>query len=144
MAALPELDLHLMGLNVPTQLNETISLSGTELKTCKLPEGTQFSMACTWDEVFSRIGSLERMFPEPDGSFMWVGFEGNREWQLNGMVYDRAGVVQWCEIKGKCPLSDWETLLTCFGWPQHSLIAQFPREQAFVQIEELKHLWQRS
>lgn len=142
MNLLPELDLHLLGLSAELQAGEPVCLLGSEIRPCILPAGLETSMTCSWDDFFERLGRLERMFPEPDGSFMWVGFEGNQDWQLNGMVYDRAGIIQWCEIKGKCPSREWQMLLKCFGWPNQQLVIQFPQEQVFVQKEELDKLWQ--
>ena len=98
-------------------------------------------MSCSWEEAFENMRGLERLFPEPDRSFMWVGFHGDREWQLNGMIYDRNDRIQWCELKGSCPFPEWEKLLRCFGWPRQKLVVQFPRDQFFAYPEDLEILW---
>lgn len=142
LGTLPKLELHLMGCPLDIQLASTRSVAGVEIPSQRIVQGSSMAMTCSFESCFEKLGKLDRMFPEPDGSFMWIGFDGDKDWQLNGMVYDREQAVQWCEIKGACPLGEWHTLLGCFGWPEQSMLAQFPTEQMFAKVEDLDALWQ--
>lgn len=98
-------------------------------------------LKCSFETVFAELGRLDRMYPEMDGSFVWTGEIERVPWQIDGMMYDRDDVVQWCEIKGVCPLKQWHQLLRCFGWPSQSLVAHLVQEQLFVGLDELARRW---
>ncbi|TWU58891.1 hypothetical protein Poly51_16710 [Rubripirellula tenax] len=56
----------------------------------------------------SRLEGLPLLHFEPDGSFVWVRDGGGQ--QIYGMIYDAAGLIQYCELQGKCTLSTWVEL----------------------------------
>ena len=45
---------------------------------------------------------------EWDGSFVWARDGGKQ--QVYGMLYDAAGVVQYCDMRGKCQRNTWRQL----------------------------------
>lgn len=47
---------------------------------------------------------------EMDGSFVWVGKGGPNaaRWKMDGMIYDRAGIIQYIEVKGICDSNSWK------------------------------------
>ena len=77
----------------------------------------------SFEEVAQHLQQLPRMYLEMDGSFVWVGDhspsidapeDGKRpEWQLDGMLYDAGGMLQYVELRGSCSLSMWQRLLKC-------------------------------
>lgn len=69
----------------------------------------QGPIATTFEDVENRLANLERLYFEPDGSFVWSS-EGGHE-QIFGMVYDAAGQVQYFELRGNCRRSSWQRLL---------------------------------
>ena len=56
---------------------------------------------------------LERMpgmFFEMDGSFVWVDHTCTPVSQMDGMVYDRQGKLEYVEVKGACNAYQWQSL----------------------------------
>jgi|SRR4051812_34599449 hypothetical protein len=86
-------------------------------------------------EAFSALQALDRMFIEPDGSFVWTGVapDGQR-WQLDGTLIDRGDVLAYVELKGSCPEDQFDLLLSALGWPQSPLVFQVT--QRGVTLEE--------
>ena len=50
------------------------------------------------------------MFVEPDGSFVWVMPHATGKLQLDGMIYDRNGHIEYVELKGSCTRAAWRRL----------------------------------
>jgi hypothetical protein len=98
-------------------------------------------MSCSFEETLAQLSRLERLFIEWDGSFVWRGHGPAGDWQIDGMIYDHQDAVQWCEVKGTCPLPNWHRLLNCFGWPEQSLVIHLLDCQCFTLAEDLEILW---
>jgi len=58
--------------------------------------------AISFEEACDNLGKLQRMYVEPDGSFVWRGTTSEQSWQIDGNLYDRQGRVLYCEMKGAC------------------------------------------
>ena len=85
-----------------------------------------------FDEALDRLAGLDRLYVEPDGSFVWVGPGGEGRWQVDGNAYERHGRVLNVDVKGQCPAADWERFLRAWGWPMADLIVQLVRAGVFV------------
>ena len=90
------------------------------------------TMAIGFDKALERLAALERLYVEPDGSFVWVGPGSERGWQVDGNAYERNGRVLVVEVKGRCPPAAWECLLAVWGWPEEALLVQLVRAGGFV------------
>jgi hypothetical protein len=90
-------------------------------------------MAISFDEAIERLGRLERMYAEPDGAFVWVSPREGLSWQVDGNVFDRGGRVLLVDMKGSCPPTDFDRLLSCFGWSAEPLLFQLVRSAVFLQ-----------
>ncbi len=86
----------------------------------------------TFEQTFARLESLPRMFIEMDGSFVWSSPQGEPGWQVDGVLYDRAGQLLYVELKGRCPAAGFDQLLAAFDWPQTPLIFQLMRQALFL------------
>lgn len=64
----------------------------------------------SFEQAESRLTDLQRLHFEPDGSFVWS--IDDRQ-QIFGMIYDAAGKIQYCELRGQCDLQSWRDL--CFA-----------------------------
>ena len=83
--------------------------------------------ACSLERMSALLEQFDRLFLEPDGSFVWVGWEGdgrNRRWQLDGMIYDVSGQVQRIELKGQCPHTNWLSLLNTLAAKPQTICVQ--------------------
>lgn len=90
-------------------------------------------LAVSFDEAIGRLGRLERMYAEPDGSFVWASQRSGLSWQVDGNVFDRDGRVVLVDMKGNCPTADFDRLLACFGWPAERLLFQLVRPAVFLE-----------
>ena len=75
----------------------------------------------TFEEFAEQVRDWRGLYFEMDGSFVWTGSHetDGRIWQLDGMLYDADGKIQYLELKGTCPRKDWLDLL-------HALTPSFP------------------
>ncbi len=96
------------------------------------------SLTCTFEDAYERLESLERMYCEPDGSFVWTGEFNNTRWQVDGNLYDRDGRLLYVELKGFCPASEFDRLLSTWGWPKTHMVFQLIREAAWLDETEFR------
>lgn len=89
-------------------------------------------LTVSFDAAFGRLGALERMFAEPDGSFVWTSPRDGLSWQVDGNALEREGRVLLVDLKGACPESAFDRLLGAFGWPDQRLMVQLVRPAVFL------------
>lgn len=65
----------------------------------------------SFEQFMERISKWRGMHAESDGSFVWVYFDGLRRRQLDGMVYDREGALEYVELKGALTVDSVSQLL---------------------------------
>lgn len=86
----------------------------------------------SFEAALAALELLPRMFIEPDGSFVWVAQQGEPTWQVDGLLFDRAGQLVYVELKGCCPADRLDMLLATLGWPAVPLVFQLVREAVFL------------
>jgi hypothetical protein len=64
----------------------------------------------SFEALAVQLGMLPGMYFEMDGSFVWVDHTTPARSQLDGMVYDRDGKLQYIELKGNCSPAQWHAL----------------------------------
>jgi hypothetical protein len=89
-------------------------------------------MAIGFDEAFERLAGIERMYAEPDGSFVWACPQvptapHQPRWQVDGNAFERSGRVVLVDLKGTCPVDEFDRLLAAFGWPGQPLVMELVR-----------------
>ncbi|MGB0759802.1 MAG: hypothetical protein ACPGPS_09700 [Rubripirellula sp.] len=67
-------------------------------------------LAASFEAAESRLKQLDNLYFEPDGSFV-LSREMGRE-QVFGMLYDAAGQLQYCDLRGNCGIKTWEAVRT--------------------------------
>jgi hypothetical protein len=108
-------------------------VSGRELPVLGVsPDGLSHGFPRTFEDVAESFSRFERMYFEPDGSFVWVASAGEPSWQLDGVVYDRDGRVVYVDLKGTCPAARLDQLLAVLGWPAAAVMFQLVREAVVV------------
>lgn len=90
----------------------------------------------TFETVGERLAGKERLYFEPDGSFVWVASVDVQPWQLDGLLADRADRLLYAELKGTCPPAALDELLTAIGRPAEGFMFQLVREAVFLGEEE--------
>jgi len=99
--------------------------------------GVQFPVS--FEQAADALGALPRMYCEPDGSFVWVSAADQEpKWQVDGVLYDRAGRLLHVDLKGDCPEDKFDELLGSFGWPTVAFIFQLAREAVFLEEREFR------
>jgi hypothetical protein len=68
------------------------------------------SISQTFEAFIEGVGSWEGMYAEPDGSWVWVYHQEGKRYQLDGMLYDQAGAIEYVEIKGQATKEAWDKI----------------------------------
>ena len=64
----------------------------------------------SFEAVEERLHKLESLYFEPDGSFVLSRESGSE--QVFGMLYDAAGQLQYCDLRGHCGITTWKAIRT--------------------------------
>jgi len=89
-------------------------------------------LAVGFDEALGRLGAIERLFAEPDGSFVWTSPREGLRWQVDGNLFERDGRVRLVDLKGTCPPADFDRLLAAFGWPRQRVMLELVQAGVFL------------
>ncbi len=92
----------------------------------------------TFEEVAGDLAQLERLYIEPDGSFVWVSSRQDAPWQVDGMIYDHQNRVRFVDLKGTCPADQFDRLLSVLGWPATRLMFQLTRQAILLDEAEFR------
>ena len=120
----------------------------TEGKDVKLDRGEFRSLAVpqvalatpfqtSFEEAGAALAKLDRMFFEPDGSFVWTS-SAQSTWQVDGNLFDRNGRLLFVDLKGSCPSEQFDRLLSALGWPATPMMFQLVREAVFLDEAEFR------
>jgi len=90
----------------------------------------------SFEEAYQQLEHFERLFIEPDGSFVHGGAQDSARWQLDGHLYDRGRKLLYMELKGSCPEAALDRLLSVLSWPATELVFQLI--DAGVVLDELE------
>jgi len=85
-----------------------------------------------FDDFLDRLAALDRLYAEPDGSFVWTSPREGITWQVDGNAAERAGRVLLVDLKGGCPEPDFDRLLAALGWPGQPLMMLLVRPAVFL------------
>jgi hypothetical protein len=98
-------------------------------------------LSVTFDQALSVLEQLDRMFIEPDGSFVWTSEvpDGDR-WQVDGNLIDRGDCLAYVELKGSCPELQLNQILSALGWPNEPLAFELTRRGVVIDEEEFRRL----
>jgi hypothetical protein len=98
-------------------------------------------LSVTFDEALAALARLERLFIEPDGSFVWTGATAEGEaWQVDGNLIDRGECLAYVELKGVCPEAQIDLLLSALGWPTAGLAFQLQKRGVILEEAEFRRL----
>ena len=98
-------------------------------------------LAVNFDEALAALERLDRLFIEPDGSFVWAGVTADGgAWQVDGNLIDRGECLAYVELKGVCPEAQFNRLLSALGWPKSGLAFQLQKRGVFLDEAEFRRL----
>lgn len=89
-------------------------------------------LAIGFDVALERLAALERMYVEPDGSFVWTSRREGLSWQVDGNATERDGKVLLVDLRGSCPPPEFDRLLGALGWPAQAVMFQLVRPAVFL------------
>lgn len=101
-------------------------------------ERLSMPLAIAFDDALERLGRLDRMFVEPDGSFVWTGQQLGRPWQVDGNAVELSGRLLLADLKGECPADEFDRLITSFGWPGERLMLLLVRPAVLLAEETFR------
>jgi hypothetical protein len=88
----------------------------------------------SFEEAAGRLQSLQGLYLEPDGSFVWSK-KGGAE-QVYGMLYDAANKLQYVELWGDCQRAIWQQIVQAIrGDATHDLAVMVLPER---QLQDLQ------
>ena len=96
------------------------------------PEQTAVPLAVGFEKALERLGELQRMYVEPDGSFVWTSPREGLSWQVDGNACEKDGRLLLVDLKGSCPPPAFDRLLSAFGWPDEQVMMQLVRPAVFL------------
>ncbi len=107
-----------------------VELAGGTVNSLHVPQAelAAASFDCDFETAIGRLAQLERMFCEPDGSFVWTSPRDEPKWQVDGNLYDRGQRLSHVDLQGHCPSERFDRLLAALGWPRTPLVFQLRRE----------------
>ncbi len=127
--------IHPRGENIA--VGETVTLDKQEIATLAV-EGNPASFSVTFDKASEILGTLPRMFIEPDGSFVWAGELDGRRWQVDGVLYDAGPGLAYVDLSGRCPPNEFDQFLAALGWPAAAVMFQLADAGVFVGEQEFR------
>lgn len=65
----------------------------------------------SFESFVAALNDWPGMFVEMDGSFVWAMRVDGLRYQVDGMVYDRDGAIEYLELKGELTPDSWIQLL---------------------------------
>lgn len=83
---------------------------------------------CTFETTAAILQRQQRVFFEPDGSFVWGEGADAERWQIDGHLFDRAGKLLYVHLKGTCPAEVFDHLLKSVRWPATTVMFQLQQE----------------
>ena len=86
-----------------------------------------------FDAFLERLAACERMYAEPDGSFVWVSPREGLSWQVDGNAFERQGRLLSVDLKGSCPGPEFDRILAACGWPAQRIMVQLVRAAVFLE-----------
>ncbi|HEX3727811.1 MAG TPA: hypothetical protein VHV08_16275 [Pirellulales bacterium] len=95
-------------------------------------------MPLSFEAARASLAQFDRMYTEPDGSFVWVSAQGTVPWQVDGNLFDRDERLLFVDLRGSCPAEQFDQLLRAFGWPKTRLIFQLTREAVLLDENEFR------
>ncbi|MDA8744728.1 hypothetical protein N9N28_08855 [Rubripirellula amarantea] len=98
------------------------------------------AMTTSFEDAAERLERMPKLYFEPDGSFVWARDGGNE--QVYGMLYDAAGVVQYCDMRGKCQRDTFRQLCQAVSGTDHLPNLQIMRlpESQWQDFQSFEHL----
>lgn len=126
---------------LPTGVNEgaVVSLPEGEFRTLAMRrDKLAAAMSVSFEQAYETLARLPRMFIEPDGAFVWVSSSGETKWQIDGNLYDRAGLLIFVDLKGYCPANRFDEMVAAFRGTT-PLMFQLVRHSVFVSEEEFRN-----
>lgn len=67
----------------------------------------------SFEAAAGRLESLEKLYFEPDGSFVWNRDAGRQ--QIFGMLYDAGGQIQYADLRGTCSIEMWSGIVAAIA-----------------------------
>ena len=129
--------VHAVSEGVLVSAENSVDIDGSSLSCLSGPLETA-GFAMSYEQLSERFESIERMFLEPDGSFVWVVEENGRRDQLDGLIVDDGQRVLTVEAKGTASKEMFDRMLETLGWPGQAVVIQLVNHGVYVREPEFR------
>lgn len=100
------------------------------------------SIPQSFEGFIQAVSPWDGMYAEWDGSWVWVFHEGQTRFQLDGMLYDQAGTIEYVEVKGQANRAAWERLCSLLIGDDQILTAEELGQH--LRVHDIEHQCWRS
>jgi hypothetical protein len=119
--------------------DELSQIAGRSIRQIVLPVAAMTRpLPITFEVAVEKLGSLPRLYVEPDGSFVWVSGGSDDLWQLDGMLWDRGEALQYVELKGYCSQAAWQQLIATLPVDTGMLLVQLIEHAVYLSESEFR------
>ncbi len=124
------------------EAGDPIEIGGRTLRPLRVSPATlgATTFAVRFEDAVAALDRFERLYCEPDGSFVWTSPQAEPVWQVDGNLYDRNERLLFVDLKGTCPPGEFDRLLAALGWPGTALMFQLTREAVFLDEAEFRRV----
>ena len=91
----------------------------------------------SFEQVALELSAIERLFFEPDGSFVWTDCQGQ---QLDGLLLDRVDRVVLLELHGTARWENLQPILQTLGWPTKEVMFEIISAGIYVSLDDFIRL----
>ena len=136
------ISIHAMPLEAPSGF--ILKANDYEYETLSIDPASLYTpLAPSFETAAENLKALERMFYEPDGSFVWVSPADQPRWQVDGSLFDRYENLYYVDLKGTCPAAEFDRLLAALGIFGTMLVFQLVHKGVFLGEEEFRRWAER-
>lgn len=109
----------------------TVSLGDHQVPTVKF-EPPLPALPLTFDHAAQQLLAIDGLHFEPDGWFVWGRGSGAERWQVDGQLTDGGLQLEFVELRGHCPASALDALLTALTNGKDEVLFQLIAEGLFL------------
>ena len=98
----------------------------------------------SFEALVAKLAEFPRMFVELDGSFVWRGTMDDHVWQIDGLIHDQGGRVQYVEVKGTATWDAWIAFTNLLAEQRDRLVVNLVDRGVVTWVSEIERiLWGR-
>ncbi len=129
--------------NLATLEHQPFDWNGESIRTLNSLRSLE-PLDVSFEDLVAKLAGFPRMFVEMDGSFVWRGEFDNHVWQIDGLIHDQSGNVQYVEVKGTATWDAWVEFSNLLVEQRDRLVVNLVDRGVVTWVSEIERiLWGR-